>query len=117
MLLIDVVLLYIRPVLFLDERGQRRRGVGNAVFMAEGCLYYLALGPPMFMHRPSALNNPDAPIGHHWQDASHKTRGVVTGGYSFGKFKIEASAFTGTEPDENRWAFDKLRLNSWSFFR
>lgn len=73
-----------------------------------------ALGPAMFMHRPSGANNPDAPIGHHWQDASHITWGVITGGYNFGKFKVEASAFNGTEPDENRWAFDKPRLNSFS---
>ncbi len=73
-----------------------------------------ALGPPMYLHRASGMNNPDAPIGHHWQDASHITWGVITGGYNFGKFKIEASAFNGTEPDENRWAFDKLRLNSFS---
>jgi len=86
----------------------------QSFFFYGGIVGEPALGPPMFMHRPSALNNPDAPIGHHWQDASHITWGVLTGGYSFGKFKIEASAFNGTEPDENRWAFDKLRLNSWS---
>lgn len=73
-----------------------------------------ALGPPVFMHRASAANNPDAPIGHHWQDATHITWGVVTGGFSFGKAKIEASAFNGREPDENRWNFDKPRLNSFS---
>jgi hypothetical protein len=73
-----------------------------------------ALGPPVFMHRPSAANNPDAPIGHHWQDATHITWGVITGGFSFGKAKIEASAFNGREPDENRWNFDKPRLNSVS---
>src|SRR5215468_9505793 len=28
-----------------------------------------ALGPPSFMHRPSAMDDPDAPIGHHWQDS------------------------------------------------
>src|SRR5713101_3026762 len=27
-----------------------------------------ALGPPTFMHRLSAMDDPDAPIGHHWQD-------------------------------------------------
>ena len=86
----------------------------QSFFIYGGIVGEPALGPPMFMHRPSAFNNPDAPIGHHWQDASHITWGVLTGGYSFGKFKIEASAFNGTEPDENRWAFDKLRLNSWS---
>jgi hypothetical protein len=39
-----------------------------------------ALGPVAFMHRPSAMNNPDAPIGHHWQDATHITFGVLTAG-------------------------------------
>lgn len=73
-----------------------------------------ALGPPAFVHRLSAINNPDAPISHHWQDATHITYGVVTFGYSFGKVKVEASAFNGTEPDENRWNFDQPRLNSFS---
>ncbi len=73
-----------------------------------------ALGPPTFMHRLSAMNNPDAPIGHHWQDSTHITWGVLTAGYSFGKFKFEASAFKGEEPDENRWNFDAPKLNSYS---
>lgn len=73
-----------------------------------------ALGPPMYLHRNSGMNNPDAPIGHHWQDATHITYGVVTAGFSFGKAKIEASAFNGREPDENRWNFDTPRLNSFS---
>ena len=73
-----------------------------------------ALGPPMYLHRASGMNNPDAPIGHHWQDATHITFGVVTGGFSFGKAKIEASAFKGQEPNENRWNFDKPRLDSFS---
>lgn len=73
-----------------------------------------ALGPPMYLHRMSGMNNPDAPIGHHWQDATHITYGVLTAGFSFGKAKIEASAFNGTEPNENRWNFDKPRINSFS---
>jgi uncharacterized cupredoxin-like copper-binding protein len=73
-----------------------------------------ALGPPMYLHRNSGANMPDAPIGHHWQDATHITFGVVTAGLSFGKAKIEASAFNGTEPNENRYNFDKPRLNSFS---
>lgn len=73
-----------------------------------------ALGPPTFMHRVSAMNNPDAPLGHHWQDASHVTFGVITAGYSFNKFKFEASAFKGREPDENRWNIDSPKLNSYS---
>ncbi|MEO6656499.1 MAG: plastocyanin/azurin family copper-binding protein [Pyrinomonadaceae bacterium] len=73
-----------------------------------------ALGPPMYLHRTSGMNDPDAPIGHHWQDATHITFGVVTAGFSFGKAKIEASAFNGTEPNENRYNFDKPHLNSFS---
>lgn len=86
----------------------------QSLFVYGGIVGEPALGPPMFWHRPSGMNNPDAPIGHHWQDASHITWGVVTAGYNFGKVKFEGSAFNGTEPDENRWAFDRLRLNSFS---
>lgn len=73
-----------------------------------------ALGPPTFMHRLSAMNMPDAPIGHHWQDSTHITFGVLTAGYVYDKFKFEVSAFNGSEPDENRWNFDKPRINSFS---
>lgn len=73
-----------------------------------------ALGSVAFMHRPSALTNPDAPISHHWNDGTHITFGVATLGIRYHKFKLEASSFTGREPDENRWAFDKPRFDSWS---
>jgi hypothetical protein len=73
-----------------------------------------AVGPVAFMHRPSALPNPDAPITHHWVDATHITFGVATLGARFGKFKIEGSSFTGREPGENRYDFDKPRFDSWS---
>ncbi|GAB2791189.1 hypothetical protein GCM10027275_40170 [Rhabdobacter roseus] len=74
-----------------------------------------ALGPTAFMHRMSAFNNPDAVLGHHWQDATHITFGVVTAGVRYGKFKAEASRFTGREPDENRYNFDKPRFDSHSY--
>lgn len=73
-----------------------------------------ALGPVAFMHRPSALPNPDAPLSHHWTDATHITFGVATFGVRLGKFKIEGSSFTGREPDEKRYDFDKPRFDSWS---
>lgn len=73
-----------------------------------------ALGSVAFMHRPSALTNPDAPISHHWNDGTHITFGVATLGFRYGKFKIEASSFTGKEPDENRFDFDKARFDSYS---
>jgi plastocyanin len=86
----------------------------NSFFVYAGLPGEPALGPPMYLHRPSGMNNPDAPIGHHWQDSTHITYGVVTAGFTHDRFKFEASAFNGTEPDENRWAFDSPKLNSFS---
>jgi hypothetical protein len=73
-----------------------------------------ALGPVAFMHRASALFNPDAPISHHWIDATHITFGVATLGVRVGNFKLEGSSFTGREPDENRYDLDRPRFDSWS---
>ena len=74
-----------------------------------------ALGPPAFMHRISTFNNPDAPLSHHWQDASHINFGVATIGIRYQIIKAEFSAFTGREPDENRYDFDKPRFDSYSY--
>jgi len=73
-----------------------------------------ALGPVAFMHRPSAMDNPIAPLGHHWQDATHTSFGVLTVGIFGHHWKLEGSAFNGREPDEDRWGFDRLRLDSYS---
>jgi hypothetical protein len=74
-----------------------------------------ALGPVAFMHRPSTLNNPDATLGHHWQDATHITFGVATLGFRYKIIKIDGSLFTGREPDENRYDFDKMKFDSYSY--
>ncbi|WP_161889512.1 hypothetical protein [Pontibacter russatus] len=71
-----------------------------------------ALSNVAFMHRPSALNNPDSPLGHHWQDATHITFGVATLGFRYRNIKLEGSSFTGREPDEARYGFDKPRFDS-----
>lgn len=84
------------------------------VFLYVGYPGEPALGPVTFMHRPSGMFIPDAPIGHHWEDATHITFGVATLGFRLGKFKLEGSSFTGREPDENRYDFDKPRFDSWS---
>jgi hypothetical protein len=73
-----------------------------------------ALGPVAFMHRPSAMDNPAAPIGHHWQDATHISFGVLTAGLFTHSLKVEASVFNGREPDENRWNIDPIKLDSYS---
>jgi len=73
-----------------------------------------ALGPVAFMHRPSAMDNPLAPLGHHWQDATHTSFGVITAGVFGHHWKLEGSVFNGREPDEERWGFDPIRLDSYS---
>lgn len=73
-----------------------------------------ALGPPTFMHRFSGMDDPAAPITHHWLDSTHITYGVVTGGFVYGDWKIEGSVFHGREPDQYRWNFDSFTLDSAS---
>jgi hypothetical protein len=73
-----------------------------------------ALGPVAFMHRPSAMDNPVAPLGHHWQDATHISFGVLTAGIFGHHWKLEGSVFNGREPNEERWGFDRIRLDSYS---
>lgn len=74
-----------------------------------------ALGTAAFQHRPSAWENPEAPINHHWNDGTHISSGVVTGGLNIrDQWKIEGSVFTGREPDENRWDIDPIKLDSAS---
>jgi len=73
-----------------------------------------ALGPPTYMHRLIAYYLPEAPIGHHWQDATHITFGVATAGINFNsRVKLEGSVFTGREPDENRYDFDPASFDSY----
>jgi hypothetical protein len=73
-----------------------------------------ALGPVAFMHRPSAMDNPAAPLTHHWQDATHVSFGVLTGGVYSHEWQLEGSAFNGREPDDDRWNFDPIKLDSYS---
>jgi hypothetical protein len=73
-----------------------------------------ALGPSAFMHRASAMDNPSAPITHHWLDSTHITFGVATLGFVRNDWKLEVSQFTGREPDERRFNFDSPRMDSTS---
>jgi hypothetical protein len=66
------------------------------------------------MHRISSMPNPDAPLAHHWTDATHITFGVATLGLRYKQFKLEGSNFTGREPDQYRYDFDRPRADSWA---
>lgn len=89
---------------------------GNrSLFLYGGLPGEPALGPPAFMHRFSGASIPQAPITHHWLDSSHITFGVLTGGVVVGGLKLEASAFRGREPDQNRFDIESPKLDSHSF--
>jgi hypothetical protein len=75
-----------------------------------------AAGPTYYGHRPSAANDPFAPLGHHWQDATHVAFGTATLGVFSRTLRVEGSLFNGHEPDETRTNFDfaDARLDSWA---
>lgn len=73
-----------------------------------------ALGPVTYLHRASAAELPMAPLSHHLQDSTHTSFGVVTTGLVIDRVKLEASAFNGHEPNEERWSIQPAALDSWS---
>jgi len=72
-------------------------------------------GPIAFMHRDSARDDPDAPLGHHvGQDVGHVSSTVLGAQLDLGKIIVEASAFNGTEPDPTAVDLPLGPLNSLS---
>lgn len=103
-LISEVAVMYSKPI------GASAMAIGYLALVGEP-----ALGGSMFMMRPSGMENPEAPIGHHWFDSTHISFGVATLGLVFDKaWKFEGSAFNGTEPDENRYNIDPIKFDSYS---
>ena len=73
-----------------------------------------AMGPEAYAHRASASEDVLAVLGHHLQDSTHIANDVLTVGLTYKIARLEASAFHGREPDEDRWDIDAGALNSWS---
>jgi hypothetical protein len=75
-----------------------------------------ALGPVAYLHRPSSIRDPTAPLGHHAQDVTHESFGVGTLGVFSRKVHLEASVFNGAHPNEVRTNFDYAgaRFNSFA---
>jgi hypothetical protein len=73
-----------------------------------------ALGPVAYPHRASAMEIPQATLGHHWQDSTHIAANVITGVLAFRSLRFEASGFYGSEPLENRWTIYLGPMNSYS---
>lgn len=94
--------------LFMELAALYDHAIGNdlAVSLYVAPVGEPAIGPVAFPHRPSAGNDPLAPIGHHWQDATHISFGVITGGIYTRTVRLEGSIFNGREPDDIRTNFD-----------
>jgi hypothetical protein len=86
----------------------------SSVFLYAGLPGEPALGPSTFMHRTSGMDIPEAPISHHWLDSTHITFGVLTAGVVMDKWKVEASAFRGREPDQHRFDLEAPKLDSFA---
>lgn len=57
-------------------------------------------GPITFMHRPTGVIQPDAPLGHHiGQDVGHITSTVIGASLRLNTTELQASVFNGTEPE------------------
>lgn len=98
----------------LSASYSRKVGENGGAFIYVGLPGEPAFGPPAFMHRLSIMDSPEAPITHHWMDSTHITYGVVTAGVTWNGVKIEASRFTGREPDENRYDIETPKFDSTS---
>lgn len=101
---------------FMELVASYRRPLGNRVALEiyGGPAAEPALGPVAYPHRASALPNLFSPISHHWLDATHVTFGVATAGLYGRRWKVEASAFNGREPDDVRYDLDLGPLDSGS---
>jgi hypothetical protein len=89
-------------------------GKDSSAFLYVGLPGEPALGPEAFMHRLSGMDNPEAPLAHHWLDSTHVSWGVVTGGYTVSGVKLEASAFNGHEPDQYHYNIETHSLDSYA---
>jgi hypothetical protein len=73
-------------------------------------------GPIAFMHRPTGMVNPDAPLGHHLgQDSGHISNNIIGGALQLWNLRIETSAFSGTEPKPTEVGLSTFgRINSYA---
>jgi hypothetical protein len=98
----------------LAVTGNHEITTNSSVFAYFGLPGEPALGLTTFMHRLSGMDNPEAPIGHHWLDSTHVTYGVATTGVVWKAFKLEGSVFRGREPDQYHWDLEQPKFDSWS---
>lgn len=101
--------------LIMNLGAEYSRSLGATTLVLQGYAVGPApIGPPVFMHRPSAAENLQAPLSHHYLDATHITPGVAAIGFERAGFTLEAGAFHGREPDEDRLDLDTAALDSYA---
>ena len=89
-------------------------GRGTSLTLAGGPVGEPTLGPVAFMHRPSAAENPVAPLAHHIFDSTHIASTVVMLRLDRGPLALEGSLFHGREKDERRYDIELGALDSWA---
>ncbi|HEV2387372.1 MAG TPA: hypothetical protein VGS20_08965 [Candidatus Acidoferrales bacterium] len=90
-------------------------GAHSAVTLYGGPVGDVPLGPAAYPHRISSTEFEFLPVvGHHWEDATHISRSVVTGAISYRWFRVELGGFNGQEPNENRWNLPVPGIDSWA---
>jgi hypothetical protein len=89
-------------------------GADSSLFVYGGLPGEPALGPDAFMHRSSGMDNPEAPLAHHWLDSTHVSWGVLTAGAIWQDLKLEASAFNAREPDQFHYNIQTGPLDSYA---
>ena len=102
--LMDVSVAYLAPVGRDLVAGVYLAGVGDP-----------ALGPPAYLHRPAALDDPTLPLGHHTQDGTHASEGVVSVDLATSTVHVEGSVFNGAHPiaGDVLPTYAGARLDSW----
>jgi len=72
-------------------------------------------GPVAFMHRPTGMVNPDAPLGHHiGQDAGHISSTVLGAAFHRDRITLEGSLFHGEEPEPTEVDLPLGKIDSWA---
>jgi hypothetical protein len=72
-------------------------------------------GPIAFMHRPTGMVNPDAPLGHHiGQDVGHISSTVIGASLRKNSSTLELSTFNGTEPEPSKVDLPMATPNSYA---
>lgn len=99
-----VMALEFRDELKLDADGKHRL---TFLFAPRG---EAAVGPVPFMHRESAVGNPDAPLGHTLQDNFHDVSTVLGVAYGNAGTTLEATMFSG---HDIRWPLPMHRPDSY----